>query len=338
MAEEDQAITARKEKVEHKLQQRNQTRECQVEAARSARSTAGQESTEDMVVQFYKEMEPLVEELEKMVTQASILPAEEVTSHLDQMVVKLQKLQEFVTESGMFLPTYDIKKTQQTLSSLNTQFQAVQEKVKPKKKFGFKSRKQKTGQTTATVPDPGTVSVVGNGAAGYSSSNSCSLSNLTSQVVVLTREQVMARDVSLEHLTDCRVEIHGPPSTLHMSTMTNCTILSGPVSTSVMVDGCTSSTLSFSCQQLRIHRTTNTDIYLHTTARAIIEDSQGVRVAPYCWTYTGLEEDYVTAGLDREVNHWDDIGDFNWLALDKHSPNWSVLPAGERREEWAADN
>jgi len=340
MVEQEKDIAARKEQVEHKLQQRNQMRECQAEAVRTARSTAGQESTEDLVVQFYKEMEPLVEELDMMVKQASSLPAGEVTSHLDQMVVKLQKLQEFVTESGIFLPPYDTKKTQQTISNLNIQFQAVQEKVKPKKKFGFKSSKQKIVKNADTVPDLGSLSVVdaGSDVGGYSNSNSCSWSNMTGKTVVLTREQVKARDVSLEHLADCRVEIHGNPSTIHISNISNCIILSGPVSTSVMVFDCSSSILSISCQQLRVHRTTKTDVYLHTTARAIIEDCKSVRVAPFSWAYPGMEGDFQTAGLDREVNHWEQVGDFNWLAADKPSPNWSVLPVGERREEWGPDN
>ena len=153
MVEQEKEITARKEQVEHKLQQRNQMRECQAEAVRTARTNAGQESTEDMVGQFYREMEPLVEELENMKNQACLLPAEDVTSHLDQMVVKLHQLQEFVTESGLYLPPYDIKKSQQTMNNLNMQFQAVQETVKPKKKFGFKSSKQKLSKTAATVLD-----------------------------------------------------------------------------------------------------------------------------------------------------------------------------------------
>lgn len=332
--QQEQGISGRKEQVELKLQQRNQMREVQVEAARFARSTAGQESTEDLVVQFYRDMEPMVEEVENMLKQSSLVPAGEVNHHLDLVVVLLQKMQEFVTEAGMFLPPYDVKKSQKTMSSLNTQFQEVQEQVKPKKKFGFKKSKQKTATAApVTAPDISNLSLMDD--PGYSSSNSCSLSNLTDQTVILTREQVEARDVSLDHLTNCRVEILGPPSTLHMSSLTSCTILSGPVSTSVFVDICSSSTLSISCQQMRTHRTTKTDIYLHTTAKAILEDCSGVRVAPYSWSYLGMEEDFVRAGLDREVNHWDQIGDFNWLALDKVSPNWSILPEELRRVDWS---
>jgi len=331
VSEQEQDLAYKKEQVELKLQQRNQTRECLAEAARSAKSSAGQESTEDLVIQFYLSMEPMVGEIKEMLSNAKTLPGSEVNPHLDKIVVKLQKLQEFVTDAGLFLPPYDVKKSQNTLSSLNTQFQETQQEVKPKKKFGFKSSKHKNVKPTVVAPDISSLSVV-DSPSGYSNTNSCSVSNLTDQTVILTREQVDARDVSLENLTNCRVEIKGPPSTLHMSTLANCTILCGPVATSVFVDICSSSTLAISCQQMRIHRTTSTDIYLHTTAKAILEDCTEVRVAPYSWSYQGIDMDFASSCLDRGVNNWNQIGDFNWLALDKPSPNWSVLPEESRVE------
>jgi hypothetical protein len=331
VSEHEQGLAYKKEQVELKLQQRNQTRESLAEAARTAKSSAGQESTEDLVIQFYLSMEPMVGEIKEMLSKAKTLSGSEVNPHLDKIVVKLQKLQELVTDAGLFLPPYDVKKSQNTLSSLHTQFQETQQEVKPKKKFGFKSSKHKNVKPTVAAPDISSLSVV-DSSSGYSNTNSCSVSNLTDQTVILTREQVEARDVSLDNLTNCRVEIKGPPSTLHMSTLANCTILCGPVATSVFVDICSSSTLGISCQQMRIHRTTSTDIYLHTTAKAILEDSTEVRVAPYSWSYQGIDQDFVSTCLDRELNNWDKIGDFNWLALDKPSPNWSVLPEESRVE------
>ena len=58
---------------------------------------------------------------------------------------------------------------------------------------------------------------------------------MADQSVILTREKVEARDVSLDHLTNCTVEIQGTPSTLNISSMTNCTIISDPMSISVFV-------------------------------------------------------------------------------------------------------
>ena len=41
--------------------------------------------------------------------------------------------------------------------------------------------------------------------------------------------------------------------------------------------------------------------------QAILEDCTGVRVAPYSWSYESIEGDFVTASLDRKVNHWDQV-------------------------------
>ena len=44
--------------------------------------------------------------------------------------------------------------------------------------------------------------------------------------------------------------------------------------------------------------------------QAILEDCRGVRVAPYNWTYPGMDEDYRQSGLDRTVNNWQQVGCF----------------------------
>ena len=110
-------------------------------------------------------------EMDKIMSQAEMLPASEVNSQLDQIVVKLHRLHTFVTDGGMFLPAYDAKKSQKTINSLSTQFQRMQEKEKPKKEFCFKSSKQKAAKTPVIVPDISSLSVV-DSAPGYCISNS----------------------------------------------------------------------------------------------------------------------------------------------------------------------
>ena len=46
-------------------------------------------------------MEPVMGEMDKIMSQAEMLPASEVNSQLDQIVVKLQRLHVFVTDGGM---------------------------------------------------------------------------------------------------------------------------------------------------------------------------------------------------------------------------------------------
>ena len=40
------------------------------------------------------------------------------------------------------------------------------------------------------------------------------------------------------------------------------------------------------------------------------------------------------SGLNETVNNWDKVDDFNWLAAASPSPNWSLLPPGQRRTSW----
>ncbi|KAG7222275.1 hypothetical protein INR49_027279 [Caranx melampygus] len=122
--------------------------------------------------------------------------------------------------------------------------------------------------------------------------------------------------------------------TLHLKHIDSCEILCGPVSSSVFVDQCKNSTLVFPCQQLRTHNTTDTQVYLHVTSRAIIEDCQGVSFAPFSWSYPTLEEDFSVSGLDRDRNNWNQVDDFNWLAAGTPSPNWTVIPEADRKTNW----
>merc|ERR1712059_151569 len=92
------------------------------------------------------------------------------------------------------------------------------------------------------------------------------------ETILVDGAQVSGQDVSLAGLVNCRVEVRGAPSTLHMTDISKSIILCGPVATSVFVEGCRDSTLAVSCQQLRTHEARRCRIYLHTTSRAIIED------------------------------------------------------------------
>ena len=327
MSEQDEVMKAKKDFLERKMNDR------QREVAENQKHSKSEANVEELVSQFYSDLQPALAEVEALMAEAEGLSEATVGPQLDRIVVALNRITHMVTDAGIFLPPYDSKKCQTTLTDLNSKFQELQERVKPKKKFGFKSRKQKV---VTKLPEVSKLSLAEDcvdtvskaGTSGYS------LKEMTGQTVVVRGEEARGQDLSLSHLERCRVEILGSPQTLHLSNITNCTILSGPVSTSVMVDGCQDSRLAISCQQLRTHSTTNSDIYLHTTARAIIEDCRGVRVAPYNWTYPGMEEDYLTAGLDTNINHWDQLGDFNWLSTDRPSPNWSVLPASDRVTSW----
>ena len=72
----------------------------------------------------------------------------------------------------------------------------------------------------------------------------------------------------------------------------HCSILCGPVSSSVFIEDCKDCTFVVACQQLRVHGTVQSLFYLHVTSRAIIEDCQQVSFAPYNLTYPELEQHF----------------------------------------------
>ncbi|CAB1311848.1 unnamed protein product [Coregonus sp. 'balchen'] len=232
------------------------------------------------------------------------------TQTLEEVTTKAQQLQKFLNDSMVFLPQYELRQAQMALQKLQNSLAEKRDEIIPKKKFSFRSRAANAPKVDPPVANP------------------------APPVLTKSGEEIKQQDVLLTHLTNCKVRLLGSPSTVHIKHVQNCEIFSGPVSSSVFVDHCTGSTLSFPCQQLRTHHTTDTQVYLHVTSRAIIEDCQGVRFAPFAWSYTGLDQDFKVSGLDRDRNNWNQVDDFNWLAIGTQSPNWSVIPEAERRTEW----
>ncbi|MBN3320202.1 TBCC protein, partial [Atractosteus spatula] len=269
---------------------------------------------------------------------------------LEEVSSRIQQLQKFLNDSMSFLTQYELRQAQASLQKLQSTLGEKRDKLMPKKKFAFRSRNTGTSKSKES-PDfkkedsPGSSAVDGTeGRAGGSSGpmavdgviseQQCGLSNADSQVFVKGADEIQQSDVLLTHLSNCKVKLLGSPSTLHVKHVRDCEILCGPVSSSIFVDHCSGCTFAFSCQQLRTHNTTDCQVYLHVTSRAIIEDCSGVRFAPFSWSYPGMEADFEVSGLDRAKNNWSQVDDFNWLAADSPSPNWGVIPEHERKSEW----
>lgn len=262
------------------------------------------------------------------------------TERLEEATVKTAQLQKFLNDSTMFLTPHALEKAQASLQKVQASLAEIREELMPKKRFAFRSRTKvadsvSTTTTTAAAADtPSPAAAAVNQVDGSAAPEQCGFSNMDGVYLTKAGEDIHKRDLLLSHLTNCRVRLYGSPSTLHLKHIDSCEILCGPVSSSVFVDQCKNSTLALPCQQLRTHNTTDTQVYLHVTSRAIVEDCRGVSFAPFTWSYPALEEDFATSGLDRERNNWNQVDDFNWLAAGTPSPNWTVIPEADRKTSW----
>lgn len=324
-------------KIQERMEKRNQAR---IESAERRREAKESQSVAEEKYEFFSSTFDREREcIEELLSGCSGADRATAAQKLEEATVRTAQLQKFLSDSTLFLKQYDLRKAQAALQKLQTSLTETREEALPKKKFAFRARTKgtdKAGAPAADTPPPGAVTPAepSNTTRTDGAPEQCGFSNLSEQLLIKTAEEVQKRDVLLTHLTNCKVRLFGSPSTLHLKHIQGCEILCGPVSSSVFVDRCADSTLAVPCQQLRTHNTTDTRVYLHVTSRAIIEDCRGVGFAPFSWSYPTLEKDFAVSGLDQTRNNWSQVDDFNWLAAEKPSPNWTVIPEEERRTSW----
>ncbi|KAF6715223.1 Tubulin-specific chaperone C [Oryzias melastigma] len=308
-------------KIQERMEKRHQARIEDTERRKEAKQS--QAVSEEKSEYFSSTFSSQKAGIEELLSGCAGADRAAVTQKLEEATNQTLQLQKFLNDSVMFLTQYELKQAQGALQKLQTTITEIREEALPKKKFTFRARSKAADKGLAEpddAPPPNTEKDADTG-------------------ITKTSVASPTRTTGLDE--DCR----GDPEpgraadspdqlTLHLKHISSCEILCGPVSTSVFVDHCSNSTLAFACQQLRTHNTTDTQVYLHVTSRAIIEDCRGLGFAPFSWSYPTMDQDFTVSGLDRNRNNWNQVDDFNWLAAGTHSPNWTVIPEEDRRTSW----
>ncbi|ROT35810.1 tubulin binding cofactor C [Sodiomyces alkalinus F11] len=134
----------------------------------------------------------------------------------------------------------------------------------------------------------------------------------------------------LTDINDCVVDMSmvtassAPFASLMLNNIRNSLVLAGHVDGPVHITGVSDSIVVVAARQVRIHECKNVDLYLDCSSHPIIEDCSGMRFAPLPPSFENPD--------DPSKNQWDQVQDFKWLKSEK-SPNWSILPEGERIAE-----
>eukprot|EP01083_Nonionella_stella_P266696 901829_1 len=116
-----------------------------------------------------------------------------------------------------------------------------------------------------------------------------------------------------------------------MNNIKYCTIITGPIASSLHVEYIENSTINSIMRQCRIHYCKNTKFYIHVNSEPVIEYSDNVQFAPYNVRYKELNKHWEQSKVDKDINRWDKVKDFNWFKQ-QHSPHWTVIPKAERNE------
>jgi len=317
-----------------KLRQRETERQKMLEAKRQAREASSAEN--ENVLLFTCQFKTSCDNLTSRIEESTSKEKASLPSHFDSINTELQQLTKFLADSKIFLPSYDLRKSQERIDELSEKLNLIRSTLIPKKKFGFKKEKKNSSPPVASI-------VSGDG----DHTKSTSELGIQAPVEVDEGDRVIAdrrdaricltdvdnRVVGLVRVQDSDLFVRGSPSAMHVRDLINCRVIVGPTSGSIFIDRCQNCSFVVACQQLRIHRTHSTRFYTHVTSKAIIEDCTTASFAPYDITYPGLDEDYATSGLDRNRNNWNLVDDFDFLASGA-SPNWRLMDQSEAVVNW----
>lgn len=164
---------------------------------------------------------------------------------------------------------------------------------------------------------------------GVTTHSPCRIQDLQHAVVVRDLKNQEDAEIMLQNLVNCRVYIRGMCRALYVHKLKGCQVYAGPVTGSALIEEVVDCVLMLASHQIRIHHTKKTDMYLRVRSRPIVEYTSEVRVAPYAFSYHGIEDDLYAASLHEETGLWEHVDDFRWLRA-VPSPNWSLLPEGNR--------
>ncbi|EYU23976.1 hypothetical protein ABFS82_12G013100 [Erythranthe guttata] len=252
---------------------------------------------------------------------------------LESISLQISALEKLVAESSYFLPPFEIRTCLNTIGHLRQTLDDVTSIVIPKKKFSFRNKPSKK-TTTPIPPQNDAVFIEPEKKPGFRDLNpDHGFRNRENEV--LTKEfnrsdsEIQIGEFTLSDLRGCEIRLKGCLRALFMDKLINCKVYVGVVMGSVLIEGAEDCVFVLGAHQIRIHNAKNCDFYLRVRSRPIIEDCNGVRFAPYCLNYEGIEKDLTEANLGVENGNWENVDDFRWLRA-LQSPNWSVLPENER--------
>lgn len=332
------SVKLNKEKITDLLDKRNRDRLINLDTKHelNKKNAAADEDNEYFIQTFRDHVKQIDDGVNGLLAGDS-----QLSTQINKLIGDIQNLQNYLTSSTLFLSSYTIKTCQTTINELKMKLDAMKSNLVVKKKFGFRSKTD----AAIVLPTLASAELLSrdepeiNGKTAPTSSAAASHINWTIQnrhgeEIVLENSAVNHQDITIANMTNCIIRIVGHPGSLQLSHLTNCIVLSGPVCRSVFADNCSQVKFSFGCQQLRLHASTQCDIYMQVTSRAIIEDCTNIRVAPAIYCYGTIDRDYAEAGLDTSKNNWFNVADFNWLSTNVHSPNWTEMKECDRIIDW----
>lgn len=145
-------------------------------------------------------------------------------------------------------------------------------------------------------------------------------------------DEVDSKDVSLVELESCSVVVRGLANTVYIRNLKNTTVAICLASRAITVKDCTDCRFILVCQQLRIDSTMSSEFSIFTSARSMLEASKDLifkelkldDISDFKLSQEQVQQLLARARFNIAQNKWRCIDDFDWLAPDVPSKNYSL--------------
>ena len=240
--------------------------------------------------------------------------------HVNGLWSSLGELRDFYAQISYTMTNYDQWTLKQKISGLENGIQKLNFKI-PKAKFKFRRKKEEKAEVledkTRDVEKQAEFTQAIKG-----------IENLKNQTIILNQEDLDS-SFKIVGLQDCTIELRGCIHMLFLRNLTRCTVLSCPVSNSVMGHHLNDCRISLIGHQIRLHDSYDTHFYIYTTSRLIIEDCSRVSFHEVQHKYEELPQHIAKSGL-KGANLWKEVQDFKWIKKER-SPNFVLVFDGEEK-------
>ena len=221
---------SKKENVALKIQQREEERLKELSKKREEQEKTNSK-TEN--TQFFMEtLTSGVATIKRGLATASNQEKDSLPAYFDLLSLKLAEVQKFVTDSAMFLASYDLAQKQQQLIDLQSEIAQCRSKLIPKSKFAFRNRKKQSAPAVSGSPVPPTEKPGGleKLSTANLAANEYRVSDLSNQTLKILPENVDNKDVVISSVKECTLNVLGAASAMHLTDLSNSSILAGPCS------------------------------------------------------------------------------------------------------------
>lgn len=238
----------------------------------------------------------------------------------------------------MYLVSHDVQNYLKYFEDINKEVTNIKEKLNPKKKFKFSTRKNEIIQiqkpeiiesTQENSKENGTKSDL------IYSKEDLVISNVDSATIRIDESMVTGKfNLLIDNVNNSRIIIPFNFKSLFAKNIQNSTIVVGGISGGSHLTDINNSMVYLSSHQLRIHQSNNTNFVVLVNSKPIIEHCSQIKFSDII-SYLDdkcknkILELIKLSELNVEVNMFSEVQDFQWLKSEK-SPNFDVITNTEQ--------